>query len=186
MEHAQEMGGDVPEEPLIFLKPSTSVIGPGDDIPRPSWAGRVDHEGELAVVIGRIARDGKVEQAGRFVLGYTWGNDVPAREAQLKHGQWTRANAFDGLCPLGPWAETALFSWLFARHHGGTFILRIEDTDRKRSTDEAIEILIGSLRWLGLDWDEGPEVGGPFGPYRQTERMPVYEEVAGRFLEDGH
>ncbi len=83
-------------------------------------------------------------------------------------------------------ARTALFSWLFARHHGGTFILRIEDTDRKRSTDEAIEILIGSLRWLGLDWDEGPEVGGPFGPYRQTERMPVYEEVAGRFLEDGH
>ena len=108
MEHAQEMGGDVPEEPLIFLKPSTSVIGPGDDIPRPSWAGRVDHEGELAVVIGRIARDVEVEQAGRFVLGYTCGNDVTARELQLKDGQWTRAKGFDGFCPLGPWVETEI------------------------------------------------------------------------------
>ena len=65
-------------------------------------------------------------------------------------------------------ARTALFNWLFARHHGGTFVLRIEDTDAKRSTDEAIAIVLDSLRWLGLDWDEGPEVGGPFGPYRQT------------------
>ncbi|HEX9312631.1 MAG TPA: glutamate--tRNA ligase family protein, partial [Actinomycetota bacterium] len=68
-------------------------------------------------------------------------------------------------------ARTALFNWLFARHNGGSFILRIEDTDRKRSTDEAIGIVIGSLRWIGLDWDEGPEVGGDYGPYRQTERM---------------
>ena len=82
-------------------------------------------------------------------------------------------------------ARTALFNWLFARHNGGSFILRIEDTDRKRSTDEAIDIVIGSLRWLGLDWDEGPEVGGPFGPYRQSERMPVYQEAAQRLLADG-
>jgi glutamyl-tRNA synthetase len=82
-------------------------------------------------------------------------------------------------------ARTALFSWLFARHHGGSFVLRIEDTDRKRSTDEALAILIESLRWLGLDWDEGPEVGGPFGSYRQTERLPLYREVAEKFLADG-
>src|SRR5437773_1525175 len=82
-------------------------------------------------------------------------------------------------------ARTALFSWLFARHNGGTFVLRVEDTDRKRSTDEAIGILIDSLRWLGITWNEGPEVGGPFGPYRQTERMPVYQEVVGRLLADG-
>jgi glutamyl-tRNA synthetase len=83
-------------------------------------------------------------------------------------------------------ARTALYSWLFARHHEGTFILRIEDTDRKRSTDEAIGIVIESLRWLSLDWDEGPGVGGPFGPYRQTERLQLYKDVADQFLADGH
>jgi glutamyl-tRNA synthetase len=82
-------------------------------------------------------------------------------------------------------ARTALFNWLFARHHGGTFVLRIEDTDRKRSTPEAIQIVIDSLRWLGLEWDEGPEVGGKYGPYFQTERMDIYREVADRFLEQG-
>src|SRR5439155_14537287 len=65
-------------------------------------------------------------------------------------------------------ARTALYNWLFARHHGGTFVLRIEDTDLRRSTPEAIAIVLDSLRWLGLQWDEGPEVGGEFGPYRQT------------------
>jgi len=78
-----------------------------------------------------------------------------------------------------------LFNWLFARHHGGSFILRIEDTDRKRSTDEAIGITIDSLRWLGLDWDEGPEVGGEFGPYFQTQRLHIYRDVADDFLRKG-
>jgi glutamyl-tRNA synthetase len=82
-------------------------------------------------------------------------------------------------------ARTALYNWLFARHHGGTFVLRIEDTDVKRSTEEAIGIVIGSLRWLGLDWDEGPEVGGDFGPYRQSERLASYQEVTARFVEEG-
>jgi 2-keto-4-pentenoate hydratase/2-oxohepta-3-ene-1,7-dioic acid hydratase in catechol pathway len=108
VEHAEEMGGQVPQEPLIFLKPSTAVIGPGDDIPRPSWAGRVDHEAELAVVIGRLARQVRPEDAGRYVLGYTCGNDVTARELQARDGQWTRAKGFDGFCPLGPWVETEL------------------------------------------------------------------------------
>jgi glutamyl-tRNA synthetase len=79
-------------------------------------------------------------------------------------------------------ARTALFNWLFARHNGGSFVLRIEDTDRKRSTDEAIGIVIDSLKWLGLDWDEGPEVGGPYGPYRQSERMDTYREAVDKLL----
>ena len=79
-------------------------------------------------------------------------------------------------------ARTALFNWLFARHHGGNFILRVEDTDEKRSTEEAIGFLIGSLKWLGIEWDEGPDVGGPFGPYRQTERLNHYEDVVERLL----
>src|SRR3989442_2005122 len=79
----------------------------------------------------------------------------------------------------------ALYNWLFAHHNGGVFVLRIEDTDRKRSTEEAIAIVLDSLRWLGLDWDEGPEVGGPFGPYRQTERLELYRRTTERFVADG-
>jgi 2-keto-4-pentenoate hydratase/2-oxohepta-3-ene-1,7-dioic acid hydratase in catechol pathway len=108
VEHAQEMGGEVPEEPVIFLKPSTSVIGPDDPIPYPPGSSRVDHEAELGVVIGRLARRVQVEDAGRVILGFTCGNDVTARDLQLKDGQWTRAKGFDGFCPLGPWIETEL------------------------------------------------------------------------------
>ncbi len=82
-------------------------------------------------------------------------------------------------------ARTALYNWLFARHHGGVFVLRVEDTDRQRSTEEAIGILTESLRWLAIEWNEGPEVGGDYGPYRQTERMALYEETTDRFLQEG-
>src|SRR5918999_1566257 len=71
-------------------------------------------------------------------------------------------------------ARTALYNWLLARRHGGTFVLRVEDTDLKRATEEAYGAVLEDLRWLGLDWDEGPEVGGPFGPYRQSERRDRY------------
>ncbi len=107
-EHAEELGNEVPEEPLIFLKPSTAVTGPGDPIPLPTLSHQVEHEGELAVVIGRLARHVPAEEAGRFILGYTCGNDVTARDLQRADGQWTRAKGFDGFCPLGPWIETAL------------------------------------------------------------------------------
>jgi glutamyl-tRNA synthetase len=83
-------------------------------------------------------------------------------------------------------ARTALYNWLFARHHGGSFVLRIEDTDRSRSTDESVQAIIDTLRWLGLDWDEGPEVGGAFGPYRQTERLDVYREAVDRLIAAGN
>jgi 2-keto-4-pentenoate hydratase/2-oxohepta-3-ene-1,7-dioic acid hydratase in catechol pathway len=106
--HARELGNEVPEEPLIFLKPSTSVIGPGDPIPLPPESRRVDHEAELAVVIGRVCRRVTEEDAPKFILGYTCGNDVTARDLQEKDGQWTRAKGFDGFCPLGPWVETEL------------------------------------------------------------------------------
>ncbi|SEL78702.1 glutamyl-tRNA synthetase [Blastococcus sp. DSM 46786] len=82
--------------------------------------------------------------------------------------------------------RTALFNWAHARHHGGTFVFRIEDTDAARDSEESYRHLLDSLRWLGLDWDEGPEVGGPNGPYRQSERSEVYREVAAKLLESGH
>ena len=106
--HAAEFDSEVPEEPLLFLKPSTSVIGPGDAIPLPSISRRVDYEGELAVVIGRLARSVRAEEAFRYILGYTCANDVTLRDLQRRDGQWTRAKGFDGSCPLGPWIQTEL------------------------------------------------------------------------------
>ncbi len=83
-------------------------------------------------------------------------------------------------------ARTALFNWAFARHHGGTFVFRIEDTDSQRDSEESYEQLVASLRWLGLDWDEGPEVGGPFAPYRQSQRLERYRKVAEKLLSGRH
>src|SRR5918998_4767999 len=81
--------------------------------------------------------------------------------------------------------RTALFNWLFARKNGGTFVLRIEDTDLERSTEESVEQLKRSLRWIGLEWEEGPEFGGPYGPYRQTERFGLYREAAKKLMSSG-
>jgi 2-keto-4-pentenoate hydratase/2-oxohepta-3-ene-1,7-dioic acid hydratase in catechol pathway len=107
-EHAREMGSEPPAEPVIFLKPSTSVVGPGDPIPYPALSHEVDHEAELAVVIGRLCRDVPLQRAMEVVLGCTAANDVTARDLQRSDGQWTRAKGFDGFCPLGPWIVTDL------------------------------------------------------------------------------
>ncbi len=106
--HAAEMGGPVPDEPLMFLKPNTSVIGPGDAIQYPRQTSNLHYEGELAVVIGRICRDVPAEQATDVIHGYTLANDVTARDLQKSDGQFTRAKGFDSFCPLGPWIETDL------------------------------------------------------------------------------
>jgi 2-keto-4-pentenoate hydratase/2-oxohepta-3-ene-1,7-dioic acid hydratase in catechol pathway len=109
-DHAKEMGDDVPEEPIIFLKPSTSVVGPGDPIIYPVGVDRVDFEGELAVIVGKMARRLDEATALQVVLGFTCANDVTARNLQASDGQWTRAKGFDTFCPLGPWIETDLDS----------------------------------------------------------------------------
>ena len=106
--HAAEFGMDVPEEPLLFLKPSTAVIGPGDPIRLLPISRRVDYEGELAVVIGRLAREVRAEDAYKYILGYTCANDVTLRDLQKTDDQWARAKGFDGSAPLGPWIETDL------------------------------------------------------------------------------
>ncbi|MBW8764013.1 MAG: fumarylacetoacetate hydrolase family protein [Microbacterium sp.] len=105
-DHAAEMGGTAPEEPLLFLKPNTAVIGPSDTIVRPSLSQQTEYEGELAVVIGKIAKNVTAADALSYVLGYTIGNDVTARDLQRKDGQWSRAKGFDTFCPLGPVIET--------------------------------------------------------------------------------
>jgi 2-keto-4-pentenoate hydratase/2-oxohepta-3-ene-1,7-dioic acid hydratase in catechol pathway len=107
-DHAREMGAEPPANPVIFLKPSTSVIGPNAAIKLPADSTRVDFEGELAVVIGLPARDVPAARATTVLMGYTIANDVTARDQQQADGQWTRAKGHDTFCPLGPWIETAL------------------------------------------------------------------------------
>ena len=106
--HAAEHQAEVPELPLIFLKPPSSVIGPGETILLPPQSEQVEHEAELAVVIGQQGRWIRQEQAAAHILGYTIANDVTARDLQRSDNQWTRGKGFDTFCPLGPWIETEL------------------------------------------------------------------------------
>ncbi len=107
-DHAREMGMKIPRTPVIFLKPPTAVAAYGETIPYPCGVTRLDYEAELALVIGRKARNIPEAQAGRHIFGYTCLNDITARDLQKKDGQWTRAKSFDGFCPFGPWIETRL------------------------------------------------------------------------------
>lgn len=107
-DHAAEMNSEVPKVPVLFIKPNTSVIGPNDPIVWPAMSQRVDHEVELAVVIGKVCKEVKKENASDVIFGYTIANDVTARDLQKIDGQWSRAKGFDTFCPLGPWIETEL------------------------------------------------------------------------------
>ncbi|WP_457253404.1 fumarylacetoacetate hydrolase family protein [Pedococcus sp. P5_B7] len=107
-DHAKEMGGEPPAQPLMFLVPNTAVVGPGDPIVMPAGAQEISYEGELAVVIGRIAKDVPRERVSEVVYGYTCANDVTARDWQRGDGQWARAKGFDTSTPLGPWITTDL------------------------------------------------------------------------------
>ena len=107
-DHAEEVGLRIPEEPLIFLKPPTAVIGSGESIRYPRLATQVDYEGELGVVIGKRTRHVPSHETGMHILGYVCFNDVTARDLQKKDRQWTRAKGFDTFAPLGPWIETDL------------------------------------------------------------------------------
>src|SRR5215471_3145299 len=82
--------------------------------------------------------------------------------------------------------RTALFNWLLARHHGGQFILRIDDTDQERHVEDAVQRILDGFRWMGIDWDEGPEVGGAFGPYFQSRRSEIYRQALHRLAASGH
>jgi 2-keto-4-pentenoate hydratase/2-oxohepta-3-ene-1,7-dioic acid hydratase in catechol pathway len=107
-EHARELGDEIPDSPLIFFKPSSSVIGDGATIFLPPQSNQVEHEAELVVVIGKTGRWIAMEDAWQYIFGYTIGNDVTARDLQKRDGQWTRAKGFDTFCPIGPWIESEL------------------------------------------------------------------------------
>ncbi len=107
-EHAQELGNEVPPAPLMFLKPNTAVVGPGDPVVLPAFSDQVSFEAELAVVIGRICKDVPAERVDDVIFGYTCANDFTARDVQKTDNQWARAKGFDTSCPIGPWIETEL------------------------------------------------------------------------------
>jgi len=106
VEHAKELGNEVPQVPLIFMKPPSSIINPGDTVILPLQSSQVEHEGELVAVIGKRGRHITADNAKKFIMGYTIGNDVTARDLQKTDGQWTRAKGFDTFCPFGPWIDT--------------------------------------------------------------------------------
>lgn len=106
VEHAKEQDAEVPKVPLIFMKPPSAIINPGDTILLPPQSQQIEHEAELVVVIGRRGRNVTAEEAQDYIFGYTVGNDVTARDLQKSDGQWTRAKGFDTFCPFGPWIDT--------------------------------------------------------------------------------
>jgi 2-keto-4-pentenoate hydratase/2-oxohepta-3-ene-1,7-dioic acid hydratase in catechol pathway len=129
-EHASELGNEVPPEPLIFLKPPSSLLNPGENIVRPKLSQRTDYEGELGVVISRRCRKLRPDEDVRpYILGYTAVNDFTARDLQKKDGQWTRGKGFDTFCPVGPVVETDLDPWA-----GVTVETRVDGEIRQQGT----------------------------------------------------
>lgn len=170
-EHAAELGHEVPTEPLIFLKPPSSLIAPGAQVRRPKISGRVDYEGELGVVIGKLCHKLGAEQDVRpFILGYTCVNDVTARDLQNKDGQWTRAKGFDTFCPVGPIVTDEIDPWAgvgvetkvndAVRQNGNTrdFIFPLDVVIRFIS--EVVTLLPGDLISTGTPQGVGPVVAG--------------------------
>jgi 2-keto-4-pentenoate hydratase/2-oxohepta-3-ene-1,7-dioic acid hydratase in catechol pathway len=140
VEHAEEMGSDVPQTPLIFLKPPTTVIGPLRPVRVPSGIGEVHHEAELAVVIGKVTRDVAVEDVGPHILGYTAANDITARDIQRTEGKFTRAKGFDTFCPLGPAVDTELDP-----QEGLSIICRVNGEIRQTGSTSDMVFGVGAL-----------------------------------------
>jgi 2-keto-4-pentenoate hydratase/2-oxohepta-3-ene-1,7-dioic acid hydratase in catechol pathway len=138
-DHAAELGNPLPEEPMIFVKPATSVIGPEAPIVLPPEAKMVHHEAELAVVIGTVSRHVAAEDASAHILGYTAGNDVSARDLQQRDGQWGRAKGYDTFCPLGPAIETEMDP------AGLQVVCRVNGEVRQDGTTEDMVFGVGEL-----------------------------------------
>jgi len=164
-EHARELGSEVPDAPMMFIKPSTSVIGPGDPIRYPRQSHEVHHEAELAVVIGRLCRDVPMSRVPEVVLGYTCGNDVTARDLQRSDGQWSRAKGFDTFCPLGPWVETQIDPSDVrvtctvggqVRQDGRTSLLLFPVAELVSYVSEAMTLLPGDVILTGTPAGVGP------------------------------
>ena len=168
-DHAVEMDSELPAEPLMFLKPNTSVIGPNEFIVLPQQSSMVHHEAELAVVIGRFCKDVPRERVAEVILGYTCANDVSARDVQKSDGQWTRAKGFDTFCPLGPWIETDLDPSELAiagyvgseqRQSGNTRNLIFSIVDLVSYVSHQMTLLPGDVILTGTPAGVGPIIAG--------------------------
>jgi 2-keto-4-pentenoate hydratase/2-oxohepta-3-ene-1,7-dioic acid hydratase in catechol pathway len=140
VDHVSEMGGEVPERPLIFLKPPTTVVGPLQPVRYPPDTNELHHEAELAVVIGKVTRDVRIEDVGPHILGYTAANDVTARDIQRSESQWMRAKGFDTFCPLGPAIDTELDP-----QEGLSIIARVNGDIRQSGSTSDMVFGIGEL-----------------------------------------
>jgi 2-keto-4-pentenoate hydratase/2-oxohepta-3-ene-1,7-dioic acid hydratase in catechol pathway len=168
-DHAAEMDSELPTEPLMFLKPNTSVIGPNEFIVLPQQTSVVHHEAELAIVIGRFCKDVSRERVAEVILGYTCANDVSARDVQKSDGQWTRAKGFDTFCPLGPWIETdldpadlaiAAYVGSEQRQAGNTKNLIFSVVDLVSYVSHQMTLLPGDVILTGTPAGVGPIVAG--------------------------
>ncbi|WP_285027630.1 fumarylacetoacetate hydrolase family protein [Plantibacter sp. ME-Dv--P-122b] len=177
-DHAAEMGGEAPAEPLLFLKPNTSVVGPGDAVVFPKQSERIDFEGELAIVIGGVAKNVSAERADEVIFGYTIANDVTARDLQESDGQWARAKGFDTFCPLGPYIETE-FSF-----DGATIETRVDGEVRQHAPLSDMVHSIGAIvEYASAVWTLLPGdvilTGTPAGVGPFTDGQVVEVEVSG-------
>jgi len=177
-DHAAEMGGEAPTEPLLFLKPNTSVVGPGDAVVFPKQSERIDFEGELAIVIGGVAKNVSAERADEVIFGYTIANDVTARDLQESDGQWARAKGFDTFCPLGPYIETE-FSF-----DGATIETRVDGEVRQHAPLSDMVHSIGAIvEYASAVWTLLPGdvilTGTPAGVGPFTDGQVVEVEVSG-------
>jgi 2-keto-4-pentenoate hydratase/2-oxohepta-3-ene-1,7-dioic acid hydratase in catechol pathway len=177
-DHAAEMGGEAPTEPLLFLKPNTSVVGPGDAVVFPKQSERIDFEGELAIVIGGVAKNVSAERADEVIFGYTVANDVTARDLQESDGQWARAKGFDTFCPLGPYIETE-FSF-----DGATIETRVDGEVRQHAPLSDMVHSIGAIvEYASAVWTLLPGdvilTGTPAGVGPFTDGQVVEVEVSG-------
>ena len=168
-DHAAEMKSELPAEPLMFLKPSTAVIGPGEVITLPNQSSMVHHEAELAVVIGRFCKDVPRDRVSEVILGFTCANDVSARDVQESDVQWSRAKGFDTFCPLGPWIETDLDPSDLAvtayvgddlRQSGNTKNMIFSAVDLVSFVSHQMTLLPGDVILTGTPAGVGPIVSG--------------------------
>jgi 2-keto-4-pentenoate hydratase/2-oxohepta-3-ene-1,7-dioic acid hydratase in catechol pathway len=181
IDHAAEMDSDVPEQPLIFLKPPTAVVGPLQPVRLPPESANVHHEAELAVVMGKVTKDIRIEDVGPHILGYTAANDITARDLQRSDGQWSRAKGFDTFCPLGPAIDTELDP-----QEGLSVICRVNgDTRQSGSTSDMVfgigEIISYISRVMTLLPGDVILTGTPdgVGPIEAGDRVEVEVEGIG-------
>lgn len=179
-DHCEEMGGGHPEDPILFIKPNTGVIGTGAKIQYPAISERVDYEAELGIVIGKKARHVEKGQAHAYILGFTCLNDVTARDLQKKDGQWTRAKSFDTFCPIGPWIETEFDignKRIFSRLNGE--IKQDSNTSLMTHDVDAIVCFISEVMTLLPGDVVATGTPGGIGPMQRGDLIEIYVEGIG-------